>query len=169
MTEAKISVWWGKMGVTRMVEEKEERSNKVQATNKCRNQGKEESWCPLFSEGLPSDFASNSKLAAIASLLNDDNTDGNCDGNSQHSDGNEDQNNAVNCTSDKLPVGKSSNKIQHGNSTVTLPAGGGKAKRKARRQRKAGMPYDKEKHAKTIPCKTASVGEAQLFLNLWKL
>jgi hypothetical protein len=30
--------------------------------------------CPLFMEGLPSDFSSNSGLAALASLLKDDNT-----------------------------------------------------------------------------------------------
>lgn len=30
--------------------------------------------CPLFMEGLPLDFSSNSGLAALASLLNDDNT-----------------------------------------------------------------------------------------------
>lgn len=28
--------------------------------------------CPLFMDGLPSDFAQNSALAAIASLINDD-------------------------------------------------------------------------------------------------
>jgi hypothetical protein len=47
--------------------------------------------------------------------------------------------------------------------------GGGKAKRNKRRQRKSGMPYDKEKNARIAPPKTTSVGEAQLFLNLWKL
>jgi hypothetical protein len=36
----------------------------------------ETSWCPLFMEGLPTDFASNPQLADIASLLEDDDADG---------------------------------------------------------------------------------------------
>ena len=34
-----------------------------------------EMWCPLFMDGLPSDFSTNSSLAAIASLL-DENSSG---------------------------------------------------------------------------------------------
>lgn len=155
------------MVTTMKVDKEEEMSSKEQATRKSPNEEKEESWCPLFSEGLPSDFASNSKLAAIASLLNDDSTDGSDDGDSQHSAGNEDQNNMVDhAPASNMSSGKSCFYTHRGNS----PRGGGrKFKRNNRRQRKSGMPYDKDKHAKISPAKRTSVGEAQLFLNLWKL
>jgi hypothetical protein len=34
-----------------------------------------EETCPLFMDGLPSDFSSNPQLAALASLINDDDDD----------------------------------------------------------------------------------------------
>ena len=37
-----------------------------------KEEEEEEATCPLFMDGLPSNFADNKSLAAIASLLNDD-------------------------------------------------------------------------------------------------
>lgn len=157
------------MATTRMVDEKEETSSKEHATRKSQNGDKDEPWCPLFSEGLPSDFASNSKLAAIASLLNDGSTDVNGDIDSKHSDGHAHENHLVDLAPGELSSRMFFSNLPRANSSATL-AGGGKAKpNNKRRQRKSGMPYDKEKHAKSAPTKVASVGEAQLFLHLWKL
>lgn len=134
------------------------------------NETREESWCPLFSEGLPSDFASNTKLAAIASLLNDDNSD---NVNSE----NEDEMNLLEDTNgmlqpNKILQSRNRDNINSCRSTKDAPmtvAGGGKARQNKRRQRKAGAPYDNKRHTKSSSAKTASVGEAQLFLNLWKI
>jgi hypothetical protein len=95
--------------------------------------------CPLFMEGLPRDFASNPQLAAIASLLEE--TD--------------DQ-------SDK-EVDRRANKNFQVPKTVPVitRAGGGKVQRMKRRTQTS--PYPKQTKRK------ASLGEAQLFLNMWKI
>jgi len=95
--------------------------------------GTKDHFDPLFMEGLPSDFASNPKLAAIASLL----------------DGGDYKEERVNAD-DKA-----------------IQEGGGKVRRRNRKHSKKVNPYDKpEKKKKKIE---ANVGEAQLFLNMWKL
>jgi len=98
--------------------------------------------CPLFMDGLPSNFAQNPQLAAIASLLEDDVETA--------------------CQEDESRIRLS---------TITPCAGGGKVSR--RRQSKicnsrTHKPYDlKKKKASQQP--KASLGEAQLFLSMWKL
>mmetsp|Transcript_29254 Transcript_29254/g.45980 ORF Transcript_29254/g.45980 Transcript_29254/m.45980 type:complete len:123 (-) Transcript_29254:19-387(-) len=98
--------------------------------------------CPLFMDGLPSNFAKNKSLAAIASLLNEEDDD--YDTKKQSAD-----------KEDGLM------------SKVELKSGGGKVQRKSRR--KGSSPYNKDKKKVQHDKKAASVGEAQLFLNLWKI
>lgn len=96
--------------------------------------------CPLFMDGLPSDFAANAGLAAIASLLNDD---------------------------DEVE-GEKESKTAGATSELRLKSGGGKAKKTSKRNNHS--PYSKEKNkTNEKEKKKASLGEAQLFLNLWKI
>ena len=99
----------------------------------------ETSSCPLFMDGLPSDFASNDGLAAIACLLNDDG---------------EEEGGEI-----------SKNKQQP--TTVHLKAGSGKVKKT--RVRNNHSPYHKNKNNNEKDKKMATIGEAQLFLNMWKI
>jgi len=158
------------MGTAMLIDNKKVGSKDKEAIIKSENEGQEDSWCPLFSEGLPSDFATNSKLAALASLLNDDSSDDNSNG-YQHSCKNENQKDIPDPTYGILQAHKiPSSRIYNNRSTTELTAaGGGKVKRNKRRQRRSGIPYDKASHMKSSSAKTASVGEAQLFLNLWKI
>ena len=100
--------------------------------------------CPLFMEGLPKDFATNPSLAALASLLQNDEDDDNK--NNEHDD---------TITNKPLPV--------------IMKSGGGKLRRsKGRQQRQStNTPYAAKNKNKTE--ETASLGEAQLFMKLWKL
>eukprot|EP00429_Kryptoperidinium_foliaceum_P011328 CAMPEP_0176004154 /NCGR_PEP_ID=MMETSP0120_2-20121206/1544_1 /TAXON_ID=160619 /ORGANISM="Kryptoperidinium foliaceum, Strain CCMP 1326" /LENGTH=140 /DNA_ID=CAMNT_0017336821 /DNA_START=83 /DNA_END=505 /DNA_ORIENTATION=+ len=96
-------------------------------------------WCPLFMEGLPSNFNANPHLAAIASLLDDDGE-------------------AAKDNKEHFAEKRSA-------ATRRTQAGGGKARRRDTRRSAAFSPY-------RVPEKTkprASVGEAQLFLKMWKL
>jgi hypothetical protein len=93
--------------------------------------------CPLFMDQLPSDFASNSGLAAIASLLNDD--------------------------ADEVEEESITNKT----SEVTLKSGGGKVSRR-RTNSNRHSPYKSGKKVDS-PKKETTVGEAQLFLSMWKM
>ena len=96
--------------------------------------------CPLFMDGLPSDFAKNSALAAIASLIDDD----------------------VNfeCFKDKKKGSQSS--------TVDFKMGGGKVNNTGKRNNHS--PYSREKGTrKHVEKKATTLGEAQLFLNMWKI
>lgn len=92
-------------------------------------------------EGLPSDFQHNSALAAIASLIGDNVSD-----------------------EDVEDKKKSSQLI-----TVDLKSGGGKAKRTTYK-RNNRSPYSKEKGTMNNGReKSTTLGEAQLFLNMWKI
>ena len=105
--------------------------------------------CPLFMDGLPSNFANNEGLAAIASLLNDEEGEAFIDTKNQN----------VNKT-DSTTTSK-----------IELQSGGGKVQRKSRRKG-SSSPYTKDvgkKKKVNEDKKVASVGEAQLFLNLWKI
>ena len=104
--------------------------------------------CPLFMDGLPSDFADNHQLAALASLMESDRDDKDDDGEANEKTSNNDTTD----TTLKLPPTK---------------RGGGKLQRpKGRRQRQA-TPYSLGKKEKPKP--SSSMGEAQLFLKMWKL
>ncbi len=97
--------------------------------------------CPLFMDGLPSNFAANAGLAAIASLLDDGDDEGE----------------------------KECKKKEAQLTTTSCQAGGGKA-RKASSKRNKHSPYSKNKDKDDREGKKrASMGEAQLFLNMWKI
>lgn len=94
--------------------------------------------CPLFMDSLPSNFASNPGLAAIASLLNDELDD------------------AENVKEATIRT-----------SETKVKSGGGKATK-----RRIGMnrhsPY-RSPNAKNNEKKETTLGEAQLFLSMWKI
>jgi hypothetical protein len=90
--------------------------------------------CPLFMDGLPTDFSTNPGLAALASLL-DDNTDEAC------------------------PKVKESD-------TPAPWAGGGKVRRKPSRSKRNDGPYRRDNDRQKGD---ATIGEASLFLKMWKL
>jgi hypothetical protein len=78
------------------------------------NAEKESTFCPLFMDGLPRDFSSNPQLAALASLMNDDEND------------------------DEKPT------VKYQDDTPMTKKGGGKIDRKARQRRKRqDNPYTK--------------------------
>ena len=105
--------------------------------------------CPLFMQSLPANFGSHPALAALASLIDTD----------------EDENHQP-----PLPyVVIESNPSP---SVVSFPtAGGGKARVPKSRTRRRSEPYPKPKT--TQPNRNdkpaTTLGEAQLFLSLWKL
>ncbi len=115
------------------------------AAKKKGEEEEEDATCPLFMDGLPTNFAENKSLAAIASLLNDEEDD--------YSD-------------TKKQTAEKEDSIM---SKVELKSGGGKVKRKSRRNGNGSSPYNKDKKKVQNDKKAASVGEAQLFLNLWKI
>jgi hypothetical protein len=96
--------------------------------------------CPLFMDSLPSNFASNAGLAAIASLLN------------EVSDNDNDN------TEREKPR----------TSEIKVTAGGGKTTK-----RRTGMgrhsPYKSPNNGKNDAKKQTTVGEAQLFLSMWRM
>mmetsp|Transcript_44875 Transcript_44875/g.54337 ORF Transcript_44875/g.54337 Transcript_44875/m.54337 type:complete len:155 (+) Transcript_44875:334-798(+) len=109
----------------------------------------EEEWCPLFSTNLPKDFSSNQKMAAVASLLEEEEERVDCD---------------------------------KGNASVAGRVGGGKmTTRMTRRRRARDEPYssssvsrrrqrqEADEDEMMVGRDSSSVGEAQLFLNLWKI
>jgi hypothetical protein len=96
--------------------------------------------CPLFMDGLPSHFAQNSALAAIASLIDDDSGE--------------------EC--------KDARKKGSQSSTVDYKSGGGKVKKTGKRNNHS--PYSKEEGTRNNGGKkSTTLGEAQLFLNMWKI
>jgi hypothetical protein len=97
--------------------------------------------CPLFMEGLPSDFSKNPHLAALASLLEEDEKDS--DEEARHVD------------------------VEGKKESAAPKAGGGKARPVKTRQRRKSAPYQQKE--KNPSKKEASVGEAHLFLKMWKL
>ena len=100
--------------------------------------------CPLFMEGLPSDFSKNPHLAALASLLGEE------DDKEQEDDDDEE---ARDVTSKK--------------ESAAPQAGGGKVRSVKTRQRRKAVPY--LQNDKKPSKKEASVSEAHLFLKMWKL
>lgn len=115
--------------------------------------------CPLFMQSLPADFGSHPALAALASLITTD----------------EDEDDAAAADDDDQPplsyVVIESSPSPH--MMVTLPsAGGGKARLPKSRTRRQSEPYPKPKAAvksNKNEKPSTTLGEAQLFLSLWKL
>lgn len=126
-------------------------SNNQQAQNlemECTSGSEEDNsatFCPLFMDGLPSDFSTNPALAALASLLEE--------------------------TDDDTSSAESSRKVEARRkevNSVESNFGGGKAKRVKSREsrRSSAAPYRKRHDRKTTENK-ASVAEASLFLKMW--
>ena len=155
-----------------------------------------EAACPLFMENLPRDFLSNPQLAAIASLMDSDNENKNdnddctpCDScHSKHQcedDKNDvDDNDTVITTNrriDKITETTSSSRTDNKPSRqfplVGMVIGGGKVRRMHRaysqrnRHTSNAAPYPPQRQMKIQDNRKmkASIGEAQLFLNMWKL
>lgn len=122
--------------------EKEQFDDREESENTTAFKTSNSSDCPLFMDGLPSDFAENSALAAIASLINDD-------------DDFKDDNK------------KSSSRFHL--LTGELKSGGGKIKSTGSKRNTRHSPYSKETGTTIKGEKNATLGEAQLFLGMWKI
>jgi hypothetical protein len=126
----------------------------------------QEMTCPLFMQSLPRDFAHNPSLAALASLLNDDHHDPPVDDVSRGCDGGEVltvnavRTAALRSTGAKIRSAKSRSSHRKTCHPYTRP----ESKSKQKQQQPA-------KSSSSTPPITgrASVGEAQLFLKMWKL
>jgi hypothetical protein len=95
--------------------------------------------CPLFMDGLPSNFEKNSALAAIASFLDDDS------------------------------VETEKNRAKEERVKVVPAAGGGKIRRSSRPHSQSNRSPYKKPIKKYKDQRAATLGEAQLFLNMWKI
>jgi len=169
-----------------------------------------EATCPLFMEGLPRDFSSNPALAALASLLEEDEGDGG--GNIDDSDGGgkddaDDDHVSKLSTSSRRTAFKADcdarmeedqqeDAEQHHKTTKSagirvMPAaaadGGGKLRREKSKFARLSHPYRSPngggrsriagggKHSEVDNTQqqpqrsTTTVGEAQLFVKMWKL
>jgi hypothetical protein len=119
--------------------------------------------CPLFMEGLPTNFAHHPQLAALASLLE------------EVDDAHEEEEEEVDTNEDTYRHLDSSNSIRVPSPIFGLNmSGGGKVKRtKGRQQRNTkSSPYAverKKKPSSSSSPASASLGEAQLFMKMWKL
>lgn len=136
-------------------------------------------WCPLFSTDLPKNFSSNVAIGAIASLL-DDSEEAISDGN----DGDTDMNSLSNEQQNHTVAHRQPTQVITGSSSNI---GKGKGRVVAKKDRKAKInrfrPYDnpiqrkeqtrdRDRGSRCDECKEAnasSVGEAQIFLQLWKI
>ena len=140
------------------------------------------STCPLFMSGLPSDFASNPSLAAIASLLGDEEYDSDVDIRKVRRKGlraDDGGSKTVSGGGAAAAAAAAAGKVAA--ATARPRVGGGKvggagaARRNNNKSgsRKSGAhhrPYPTTEGKKEGEGKQkASVGEAQLFLNMWKL
>ena len=103
--------------------------------------------CPLFMDGLPKDFESNPQLAAIASLLDDEETS---------------------TKDDKKEAEKPPDDF-HTNPKSPLKSRGSEARAKSRSRRQIAISSPYQQPTKSSTAKKPSLGEAQLFLKMWKL
>ena len=123
--------------------------------------------CPLFMDGLQSNFAQNSALAALASLLDEEDDENNND---------DDADIDISTDADlKKSFEQSSTSLSSpARTTHVSKSGGGKAS-KVTPRRNNYNPYSKGNKEKgrneneEKKKKGATLGEAQLFLNMWKL
>lgn len=124
--------------------------------------------CPLFMTGLPQNFATNPQLAAIASLLNDEDEEevdddaNNDDGDKERQDGRQ---------------GPLASSHQLSSATI-IPVGGRghstnlrftRAQNRRRQQRSSPYPRQNQTNENgQKKRKSGSVGEITLFMNMWK-
>ena len=141
------------------------------------------STCPLFMSGLPSDFASNPSLAAIASLLGDEEYDSDVDIRKVRRKGlraDDGGSKTVSGGGAAAAAAAAAGKVAA--ATARPRVGGGKvggAGAARRNNNKSGSRKKSGAHHRPYPTaegkkegegkQKASVGEAQLFLNMWKL
>mmetsp|Transcript_8567 Transcript_8567/g.19430 ORF Transcript_8567/g.19430 Transcript_8567/m.19430 type:complete len:154 (+) Transcript_8567:36-497(+) len=128
--------------------------------------------CPLFMVGLPSDFRTNQQLAALASLMNDEEDEE--DGSSHEAP----PTTEIVQSAHKNTIDNESTLIRAPTRNETTPngsskkincqtaGGGGKARRIPSRASTNSHPYRRVDAPKK---KTASLGEAQLFLQMWSI
>jgi hypothetical protein len=111
--------------------------------NQEKEEPEESNQCPLFMTGLPSDFSSNPHLMALAALIDDDETT-------------EEKSRKFSPAScrPKMPAGK---------------AGGGKVRASGRTQQRRKASSSPYPVPEKIPKAKATLGEAQLFLKMWKI
>ena len=126
--------------------------------------------CPLFMDGLPKNFSTNPQLAAIASLLNDDNVNDNDNDNDDDDDDakdDEERDHDNKCNKNTLTPSHQNNTL--GSNPLTKTGKFASRTRNRRRQRHAS-PYPRQPSEANNkqPKKGASVGEITLFMNMWK-
>jgi hypothetical protein len=124
-------------------------------TETTANDEEEEQEHPLFMTGLPSSFANNSGLAAIASMLGDDDAgeqavreEQACLTQGQKGGG-------------KVNKKHSSSRIGRRSTGLSSPYANNKTKTKSAKKKKAAQSETKSS--------STNVSEAQLFLNMWKI
>lgn len=125
--------------------------------------------CPLFMTTLPTNFASNAALSALASMLDDDD-----DTSSSRQEG----------AGDELDVGSSFSTVPSASGLAITNCAtekrkgtqrGGREKQRVaksttnREQRRYRQPKDDSIRKKKSGQQRPGVGEAQLFLHMWKL
>ncbi len=121
--------------------------------------------CPLFMDGLQSNFAQNTALAALASLLDEEDDENNND---------DDADISTDADLKKSLEQSSTSLSSPARTTHVNKSGGGKAS-KVTPRRNNYNPYSKGNKEKgrneneEKKKKGATLGEAQLFLNMWKL
>ncbi|GAX21824.1 hypothetical protein FisN_30Hh024 [Fistulifera solaris] len=108
----------------------------------CNNDDDDYTQCPLFMQSLPADFAAHPALAALASLIPTEDD----------------------MEAPPVPYVVIQREASEEEEEVTIPRGGGKVRAPKRRTHRRSAPYPKPKKPTTT-----TVGEAQLFLRLWKL
>ena len=123
---------------------------------------------PLFMDGLPKNFATNPQLAAIASLLNDDEDveEGDKYEGKANEENNANYDKRRNPQSNQRCLSRASK--EH---TVVRRHSRKSANTRNRRQRQRALPYPRQndrKREEQASTKTTSVGEITLFMNLWK-
>mmetsp|Transcript_20989 Transcript_20989/g.29630 ORF Transcript_20989/g.29630 Transcript_20989/m.29630 type:complete len:144 (-) Transcript_20989:261-692(-) len=114
----------------------------MKGDNEIKQQEEEE--CPLFMEGLPTDFSTNGQLAAIASLLQEEDDD-----------------------STKNPSRLRQELEEDHNWKQCYDTGSSSKLRNERRRSRRENPYQRPNPPKKK--REATVGEANLFLKMWKL
>ena len=141
---------------------------------KSQNNDADEITCPLFMIGLPKDFATNPQLAAIASLLKDDE---NKSGDKEMEQGLDEKikmkkSFMINRIHSPTKINRKDSPPSHvgfvTNDKLRRRYSSSSLNRRQRQQRRQrACPYP-EQH-KRQKANDTSVGEATIFLNMWKL
>lgn len=129
--------------------------------------------CPLFMDGLPSNFATNPQLAAIASLMDGDEDDVREDAKDDDNNDTQEEKNASS-QSNKYELshqGRPPYSTQTTTPSTTRPwKPSAKTQNRRRRQRASPYPrpHDRNNDKQGTTTKSNSVREITLFMNMWK-